>query len=82
MIISISFQELSGWDKRHGYEISFTTTGQATPSGAISGWKSSSAHYEVILGKGIWDSLKTVGCMWRASGAAAGAHCWFADTKI
>merc|ERR1719220_3332182 len=69
--------ELSGWDKRNGYEISH---GWGNPSEAMSYWKRSPhGHYDVILGKGGWSSLKTVGCGFRDG---LGAHCWFSKTKL
>merc|ERR1719166_212628 len=72
--------ELSGWDKRSGFEISH---GSGNPSQAMYGdygWVKSSGHYDVILSKGeSWGDLKTVGCGWRKS---IGAHCWFSKTKL
>ena len=73
------FQELSGWDKRSGFEISH---GWDNPSQAMygdDGWVKSSGHYDVILSKGSWNDLKTVGCGWRKN---IGAHCWFSKTKL
>ena len=73
------FQELSGWDKRGGFEISH---GSDNPSQAMygdKGWVKSSGHYDVILSKGSWSDIKTVGCGWRKN---IGAHCWFSKTKL
>jgi len=70
--------ELSGWDKRTGYEISAWRSDDMTATRAINQWRGSSGHYAMIMSKGGWSSLKTVGCGWRNHHA----HCWFADEKL
>jgi len=70
--------ELSGWDKRHGFEISAWISRDMTAKGAIDMWRGSSGHYAVIMSKGIWSRLKTVGCFWNKNYA----HCWFSEKKL
>merc|ERR1712183_1366 len=65
--------QLSGWDDRTGFEI--TAGGPTDATGAINQWKGSSGHYNVIMGRGSWSDLKTVGCAHRRNNSA---HCWFA----
>ncbi len=70
------------WDKpkeltnyqSNGYEISYTSSGDATPEKAMAAWKKSSGHNEVMVNKGIWkdDNWQAVGigifegraCIW------------------
>ncbi|MCB0478728.1 MAG: hypothetical protein KDC84_11215 [Crocinitomicaceae bacterium] len=48
-------KELTSYEGR-GYEISHGTYGgEATPEGALNGWKRSTPHNNVIINKGIWD---------------------------
>ena len=70
-------QELSGWDKRNGFEISFSRR-RTTPREAIRSWMGSSEDSSMILSRGGWKNLKTVGCAWNIK---YGAHCWFSDRK-
>jgi len=73
--------ELSGWDDRSGFEISVSSDSPDwtwTPAAALSQWKSSPLHYDVIMGRGIWSDLKTVGCALRNQYG----HCWFSKKKI
>jgi len=69
--------ELSKWDDRDGYEISAWSSAAIKPSGAMSTWRGSSGHHDVILTQGIWTDLQTVGCGWQKTVA----HCWFAKTE-
>jgi len=74
--------ELSGWDDREGYEISVGdndhTDFKMTAEYAINSWKKSPPHHNVIMGRGEWSELKTVGCNFRNHIA----HCWFSKKKI
>jgi len=73
--------ELSGWDDRAGYEISVSghNNGKVTLAELMSGWKKNTGgHYDVIMGRGIWSDLKTVGCALRNQYG----HCWFSKKKI
>ena len=71
-------QQLSGWDKRNGFEISAWHSASINPNRAVSMWRFSPGHNDVILGKGGWSDLKTVGCSWRKTTA----HCWFSNKKL
>jgi len=62
----------------NGYEIAYWSSGTATASGALAGWKSSSGHNEVILNQGIWAGRNP----WPAMGIgirAGYAVVWFGD---
>ena len=62
----------------NGFEIAYWSSGTATPSGALSGWKSSSGHNDVILNAGIWDRYNP----WPAMGVGmldGYAVIWFGD---
>jgi hypothetical protein len=63
----------------HGYEIAYWTSGTASPAGALSAWQNSSAHNDVILNAGIWQSYDP----WPAMGVgmrAGYAVIWFGGT--
>lgn len=47
-------RELTSY-KGNGYEISFWTSGSATATQALNGWKTSSGHNSVIINAGIWN---------------------------
>jgi len=62
----------------NGFEIAYWSSGTATPSGALSGWKSSSGHNDVILNAGMWDRYNP----WPAMGVGmldGYAVIWFGD---
>jgi len=62
----------------NGYEIAYWSSGTATPSGALSGWQSSSGHNDVILNQGIWTGRDP----WPAMGIGLRdgyAVVWFGD---
>ncbi len=62
------------WD---GYENAYGTGGQATAAGALSAWKSSAGHNDVILERDIWS-----GKDWPAMGVGIYEHhavLWFGD---
>ncbi len=62
----------------NGFEIAYWSSGTATPSGALSGWQSSSGHNDVILNAGIWKSYDP----WPAMGVGMRggyAVIWFGD---
>jgi uncharacterized protein YkwD len=59
----------------NGYEIAYGSSGQATASGALNAWKSSSGHRDVILENGMWS-----GSNWPAMGVGIYQHhavVWF-----
>jgi len=65
--------------KAMGYEISHGGSSGyiATPENAITGWKKSNAHNEVMINKGIWSSVK-----WKAIGVGIYnnyAMVWFGE---
>lgn len=65
--------------KGYGYECAYGGTGgyKATAESSLNGWKSSSAHNNVILNKGIWSDNK-----WNALGVGIlnGYACiWFGE---
>lgn len=75
------------WDKPreltsytgNGFEISHSSSGNATPEGALKSWQSSSSHDDVIMNRGIWKKHK-----WQAIGIAIKgnyAMIWFGDLK-
>jgi uncharacterized protein YkwD len=75
------------WDKPReltryvgsGFEIAYWSSAGATPSGALSSWKTSSGHNAVILNEGIWKSSQ-----WKAIGIGVFgdyAVVWFGDMK-
>ena len=75
-------QELSGWDKRNGYEISAASTGgpggRIGPEEALELWRSSPGHWAIIIpAPGLWTNLRTLGCGW----GGTLAHCWFATKE-
>jgi hypothetical protein len=62
----------------NGFEIAYWSSGTATPAGALSGWKNSSGHNDVILNAGIWASYNP----WPAMGVGMRdgyAVIWFGD---
>jgi hypothetical protein len=62
----------------NGFEISYWSSGTATPAGALSGWQSSPGHNDVILNAGIWQSYDP----WPAMGVGMRngyAVIWFGD---
>ena len=73
-----NIQELSGWDDRTGFEISAWFSNKMSATQAINQWKGSSGHYDMIMSRGKWSDLKTVGCGYRNNHA----HCWFAKKRI
>ena len=74
----LSPQELSGWDKRQGYEISAASSAIIQPEEAMDLWRSSPGHWSLIIPtSGTWANLKTVGCGW----GKTLAHCWFATKE-
>ncbi len=48
-------KELSSY-KFPGYEISCVSSDELTPEEALNTWKLSTAHNNVIVNKGIWDT--------------------------
>ncbi len=61
----------------NGYEIAYWHSNQATASGALSAWKSSSGHNAVILEQGTWASID-----WYAMGIGISKHyavVWFGE---
>jgi len=70
--------ELSGWDNRLGFEISAWSSRDMTAIKAINQWRGSSGHYAVIVSKGFWSGLRTVGCSLNKNYA----HCWFSKKKL
>jgi uncharacterized protein YkwD len=70
-------KELTNY-KSYGFEISYATSGKATPEGALSAWKNSPGHNSVIINKGIWSSP------WNAIGIGISqnyAVVWFGKEK-
>lgn len=67
-------KELTNY-KGNGYEISVSSSGQLTPTRALNAWKGSAGHNDVIIGKGYWSNLTTMGV------AIDGhyAHVWFGE---
>ena len=51
-----------------------------TAQDALNDWKSSSGHYNVIIGNGFWEDTKSVGCALKNEGDGGFAHCWFAKS--
>ena len=51
---------------------------EMTAQDALNDWKSSSGHYNVIIGNGFWEDTKSVGCALKNEGDGGFAHCWFA----
>jgi len=71
-------RQLSGWDDRQGFEISAWRSGNdMSARKALDQWRGSSGHYDVIMSRGGWSNLKTVGCDFRNHHA----HCWFATKR-
>jgi hypothetical protein len=65
----------NGVYKGDGYENAAWNSGVMTAAGALEQWKSSPAHLDVILNRGIWANSQ-----WKAIGAAVSAHyavVWF-----
>ncbi len=63
--------------KGDGFEISYWTSGRATPEQALATWKTSPGHHSVIINQSIWASTK-----WRALGVAVSEHyavAWFGE---
>ncbi len=61
--------------KSEGYEIAFETSENATPADALSGWKKSPGHNQVITEKGVFNKMG-----WKAIGIAVEGHfalVWF-----
>ena len=56
-----------------GFEISYWSSFETTPSDALKGWKQSKGHNDVIVGNGYWNDLTVMGV------AVDGnyAHVWF-----
>lgn len=55
-------REIAGYES-DGFEIAHWTSSEATPNGAIEGWKKSSGHNQVMINLGIWK-----GVTWQAVG--------------
>ncbi|MBP1993627.1 CAP and S-layer homology domain-containing protein [Paenibacillus eucommiae] len=47
--------------KGEGFEIAYWHSSLATPSDALEGWKKSSGHHDLIIGKGPWSDLSVMG---------------------
>lgn len=73
------------WDKPReltsyagsGFEIAHASTGRVTARGALSGWRGSRGHYDVIVSRAGWADSP-----WRAMGAAVSTHyavVWFGE---
>jgi hypothetical protein len=61
----------------NGYEIAYGGGAAVSPAGALASWKSSTAHFDVILERGIWAD-----CLWQAMGVAIDgkyAVAWFGE---
>ena len=61
----------------NGYENAYSTTGSATAVGALTSWKQSTAHNEVILNQSIWKDVN-----WNALGVGiyqGYAVIWFGE---
>lgn len=67
-------RELTNY-KGNGYEISVFSPGHLTPTQALNAWKGSPGHNDVIVGKGYWSNLITMGV------AIDGkySHVWFGE---
>ena len=73
--LKTEIQELAG-DRRRGFEIAFTMEwGGVSHFQAIRSWMNSPGHRDVIMAKGQWSDLKTVGCYNHKS--YNNAFCWF-----
>ena len=59
---------------KKGFEISHWSSGRVFSRGAVQGWKNSKGHNEVLIGEGLWEDLKYIGCYYDRKYA----HCWFA----
>ena len=57
-------KEIAGYQGQ-GFEIAHRSTAGATPEGALSGWKRSPGHHEVMINKGQWSRVE-----WKAMGVA------------
>lgn len=75
------------WDKpreianypSNGYEIAHQSTGAVTAQSALSSWKSSTPHDDVILNKGQWSNFQ-----WKAIGAVYSGNyacAWFGTVE-
>lgn len=63
----------------NGYENSYMSSGSANADGALSAWKNSSAHNDVILNNGMWESHP-----WKSIGIGIYknyAVLWFGDNN-
>ncbi len=69
-------RELSSY-RGDGYEIAMWCSGEVTPIMALDGWKGSSGHNNVIIGKGHWDTLTCMGVGIDGSYA----HVWFGEEE-
>ena len=52
---------------------------ELTAQDALNQWRTSSGHYNVIIGNG-WEDTKSVGCALKTEGVGGFAHCWFAKS--
>ena len=69
-------RELTGYSG-NGYEIASWSSGQNTPEGALSGWRSSPLHNAVIVNSGAWSRIT-----WKAVGVGlhgSYAVVWFGE---
>lgn len=65
--------------KSNGYEIAFELSSGATPEDALTGWKSSPGHNNVIIEKGVFNKIG-----WKAIGIAIKgeyALIWFGEEE-
>ncbi len=62
-----------------GYEISVIYTGKMTPNVALTSWRGSGRHHDVILNRNLWRNIR-----WNAMGAAISenyAVVWFGEER-
>ena len=71
-------QELSGWDRRTGFELGAWRLDDMSALKALDMWKAASYHYNVIMGRAGWSDIQTVGCGYRNHYA----YCWFTKKML